>query len=122
MARSKSLLFNFDEQLIANFSHALGHPARVVILRKLLTGRVCSYLELIAELPLSESTIEQHFRMLERAGLMVKAMEDGETGYRLDREVYLLSLTAMREQFRTDRVSHRRILIIEDDGSLPVLP
>ncbi|MFK8162769.1 MAG: ArsR/SmtB family transcription factor [Lewinella sp.] len=122
MARSKSLLFGFDERLIANFSHALSHPARVIILRKLLAVKVCSYLELIAEIPLAESTIEQHFRLLERTGLMVKAMDGGETGYSLDREVYLLSLTAMREQFRTDRVKHRRVLIIEDEIGLPVLP
>ncbi|WP_020569130.1 ArsR/SmtB family transcription factor [Neolewinella persica] len=122
MARSKSLLFGFEEQLIANFSHALSHPARVVILRKLISRKVCSYLELIAEVPLAESTIEQHFRLLERTGLMVKAMNGKETGYSLDREVYLLSLAAMREQFRTDRVKHRRVLIIEDEVGPLVLP
>ena len=121
MARSKSLLFGFEEQLIANFSHALSHPARVMILRKLLGGKVCFYPELIAGIPLTEGTIQQHFRLLERTGLMVKTMEGAETGYSLDREVYLLSLTAMREQFRTDRVTHRRMLIIEDDIGLDVL-
>jgi hypothetical protein len=53
---------------------------------------------------------------------MVKAMKGEETGYSIDREVYLLSLSAMREQFRTDRVKHRRMLIIEDKIGLPVLP
>ncbi len=69
-----------DEEL-AVLAKAVGHPARVRILRILSRkeARVCS--EIVGELPLAQSTVSEHLRILKEAGL-IRAREDGpRVGY-----------------------------------------
>jgi ArsR family transcriptional regulator, arsenate/arsenite/antimonite-responsive transcriptional repressor len=69
-----------DEELAA-FAKALGHPVRVRILRMLAgrNARMCSHI--VDELPLAQSTVSEHLRILRTAGL-VKADETGpRVGY-----------------------------------------
>lgn len=56
---------------LARLCKALGHPARVLILRFLLgrrSGATCG--EIVAQLPLAQSTVSQHLRILRAAGLV----------------------------------------------------
>ena len=58
-----------DEEL-ATLTKAVGHPARVQILR-LLTRRVtCICGDIVSELPLAQSTVSQHLKVLKDAGLI----------------------------------------------------
>jgi ArsR family transcriptional regulator len=69
-----------DEEL-ALFAKALGHPVRVRILRMLArrNARMCSHI--VDELPLAQSTVSEHLRILRTAGL-VQANESGpRVGY-----------------------------------------
>lgn len=69
-----------DEEL-ATFAKALGHPVRVRILRMLARkdARMCSHI--VDELPLAQSTVSEHLRILRTAGL-VQANETGpRVGY-----------------------------------------
>lgn len=69
-----------DEEL-ALLAKAAGHPARVRILRILSRkeARVCS--QIVGELPLAQSTVSEHLRILKEAGL-IRAREDGpRVGY-----------------------------------------
>jgi ArsR family transcriptional regulator len=61
---------------LAAFAKALGHPMRVRILRMLAEreARMCSLI--VDELPLSQSTVSEHLRILKAAGL-VTSREDG---------------------------------------------
>ncbi|WP_317614844.1 ArsR/SmtB family transcription factor [Hymenobacter psychrotolerans] len=63
---------------------ALGHPARVAIVRLLLTRTACSAGELVAELPLSQSTVSQHLKELSNAGLVRGESQGARNCYRLD--------------------------------------
>jgi ArsR family transcriptional regulator len=58
-----------DEELAA-MARAAGHPARVRILRLLSRrdARVCT--EIVGELPLAQSTVSEHLRILKEAGLV----------------------------------------------------
>jgi ArsR family transcriptional regulator len=58
-----------DEELAA-FAKALGHPVRVRILRMLArkNARMCSHI--VDELPLAQSTVSEHLRILRTAGLV----------------------------------------------------
>lgn len=58
-----------DEQL-ARYAKALGHPARVKIIRILARQRECICGEVVAELPLAQSTVSQHLKILKRSGLI----------------------------------------------------
>lgn len=58
-----------DEELAA-LSKALGHPARVKILRLLARRNTCVCGDIVDELPLAQSTVSQHLRVLKDAGLI----------------------------------------------------
>lgn len=58
-----------NEQL-ARLAKALGHPARVAILRLLLRRDACVCGEIVDELPLAQSTVSQHLKQLKEAGLI----------------------------------------------------
>lgn len=58
-----------DEEL-ATLTRALGHPARVQILRLLLRRGTCVCGEIVDELPLAQSTVSQHLKVLKEAGLI----------------------------------------------------
>ena len=63
------------------FAKAVGHPVRVRILRMLARkeARTCSLI--VDELPLAQSTVSEHLRILRAAGL-VRANESGpRVGY-----------------------------------------
>jgi ArsR family transcriptional regulator len=64
-----------DDELAA-FAKAIGHPIRVRILRMLAKkeARMCSHI--VDELPLAQSTVSEHLRILRTAGL-VRANESG---------------------------------------------
>src|SRR5512147_2113480 len=69
-----------DDELAA-FAKALAHPTRVRILRLLARkeARMCSHI--VDELPLAQSTVSEHLRVLRAAGL-VRANESGScVGY-----------------------------------------
>lgn len=71
---------DIDAQLAA-FAKAIGHPTRVRILRLLACkeARMCSHI--VDELPLAQSTVSEHLRILREAGL-VQGNEDGpRVGY-----------------------------------------
>ena len=58
-----------DEQL-AVLAKALGHPARVQIMRLLVRREACICGDIVEELPLAQSTVSQHLKVLKEAGLI----------------------------------------------------
>lgn len=59
---------------LSRLCKALGHPARVLILRYLITRPAgCTCGELVAQLPLAQSTVSQHLRVLRAAGFVTAA-------------------------------------------------
>ena len=64
------------DQELAMFAKAIAHPVRVRILRMLdrKQARMCSHI--VDELPLAQSTVSEHLRILRSAGL-VQANDTG---------------------------------------------
>src|SRR6266496_3945717 len=58
-----------DEDLAA-LAKAVGHPARVQILRLLVRREACICGDIVDELPLAQSTVSQHLKVLKEAGLV----------------------------------------------------
>jgi len=58
-----------DDEL-ALLAKALGHPARVQILRLLVRREACICGDIVDELPLAQSTVSQHLKVLKEAGLV----------------------------------------------------
>jgi len=59
----------FDEEL-ARLAKAIAHPARIAILRLLKHRNACVCGEIVDELPLAQSTVSQHLKVLKGAGLI----------------------------------------------------
>jgi ArsR family transcriptional regulator len=56
--------------LLAGLAKALGHPARVAILRMLIQHEGCIVGDIVDEMPLAQSTVSQHLKQLKSAGLV----------------------------------------------------
>lgn len=55
---------------LAKLSWALAHPARVRIVRLLLNRTSCVCGEIVEEMPLAQSTVSQHLKILKETGLV----------------------------------------------------
>ncbi|MGK0360449.1 MAG: DNA-binding transcriptional regulator GbsR (MarR family) [Bradymonadia bacterium] len=64
------------DAMFARMAKALGHPARVAIMRILIRKDACICGEIVDELPLAQSTVSQHLKQLKAAGL-IRGTVDG---------------------------------------------
>ena len=62
--------YSQDTEELARFSKALGHPARIIILKHLSNQSCCYTGELLDVIPLAQSTTSQHLKELKDAGLI----------------------------------------------------
>ena len=74
-----------DEERAAAVFRALGNPARVRIVRELARRNACVTGDLVDVLPLAQSTVSQHLKVLKEAGIVRGAVE-GDACYCLDPE------------------------------------
>lgn len=66
---------------LADLSKALGHPARIQILRLLARRGECHCGEIVNEIPLAQSTVSQHLKILKSAGLIRGQVEGPKVCY-----------------------------------------
>lgn len=74
---------NPDEEL-ARLAWALAHPARVRLLRLLLARKACVCGELVEAMPLAQSTVSQHLKILREAGLIQGEIDGPKVCYCID--------------------------------------
>jgi ArsR family transcriptional regulator, arsenate/arsenite/antimonite-responsive transcriptional repressor len=74
-----------DDATLARLAKALGHPARIQILRLLAARETCITGDVVAELPLAQSTVSEHLRILREAGLVRSTPDGTRTTYCLAR-------------------------------------
>ncbi len=72
---------------LAALSRALGHPARVAILRRLCAEDTCLAGDLSDALPLAASTVSAHLKTLKDAGLVRGTIDGPRRCYCVDRTV-----------------------------------
>lgn len=76
-----------DAHAFAGICKALGHPARIRIVEHLMTIDQCICAEIVQILPLAQSTVSQHLKVLKAAGIVKGEVEGPRTCYCLDREI-----------------------------------
>ena len=69
---------------LAALAKALGHPARVRIVRLLARRVTCVCGEIVDELGLAQSTVSQHLKVLKDAGLVQGEVDGPRVCYCLD--------------------------------------
>ena len=85
--------------LLAQLAKALGHPARVAIIRLLLRRDTCICGEIVEALPLAQSTVSQHLKQLKEAGLIRGEVDGPRVCYCVDEGAIAL-LRALVEGLR----------------------
>ncbi len=76
--------FGAGDRELARWAKALGHPARLAILRFLARQDKCFCGQIVDELPLAQSTVSQHLRELKEAGLIHGTVDGVKVCYCLD--------------------------------------
>jgi ArsR family transcriptional regulator, arsenate/arsenite/antimonite-responsive transcriptional repressor len=69
---------------LATLAKAIAHPARVEILRILVRKNSCICGAIVDELPLAQSTVSQHLKILKDAGLLRGDVDGPRVSYRVD--------------------------------------
>ena len=72
-----------DDQLAA-LAKALAHPVRVQIVRILAQTEGCVCGDLVDALPLAQSTVSQHLKVLKEAGLIRGTIDGPRVSYCID--------------------------------------
>lgn len=90
VAASGSSLSRAREDRLAALAWGLAHPLRVRILQLLASRETCVCGEIVDELPVAQSTVSQHLKILKEAGL-VQGEVDGP------RVCYCINPSALEE-------------------------
>ena len=69
---------------IAVVAKALGHPARIQIVRLLLEKQSCFGCDMVDEVKLAQSTVSEHLRILKSAGIITGEIVHPRVCYSLD--------------------------------------
>jgi DNA-binding transcriptional ArsR family regulator len=86
MLHRKSIDYKEDEILLARYAKALGHPARIAILKFLASANTCFCGEIVEELPIAQATVSQHLKELKDAGLIQGSIQPPKVSYCIDTE------------------------------------
>ena len=87
--------YTLNQEQIARFAKALGHPARIAILDFLAKRDSCYFGDIHEELPIAKATVSQHLKELKDAGLIQGEIETPKVKYCINRDNWKLA----REMF-----------------------
>src|SRR5438552_5715628 len=79
-----ALRFDARDRETARLAKALGHPARVAIVRKLVESGECICGAIVSDLPLAQATVSQHLKVLKQAGLVRGEIDGPRVCYCID--------------------------------------
>lgn len=75
-----------DQERLARYAKALGHPARVAIMDFLAGQSCCFFGDIHDVLPISKATVSQHLKELKEAGLIQGETEPPKVRYCINRD------------------------------------
>jgi ArsR family transcriptional regulator len=80
--------FSIEEKgLVVSISKALGNEARLEIYNFLMSMNACYTGKIVEHLPLAQSTVSQHLKVLQQAGIVIRTNEGTSTSYCVDRDM-----------------------------------
>ncbi|WP_340064998.1 metalloregulator ArsR/SmtB family transcription factor [Ascidiimonas aurantiaca] len=89
MGLAKTEIFTDQQNQIAIFAKAFGHPARVAILQQLFKMDACYCGDLVEDIGLAQPTISQHLKELKNLGLVRARVEGTSVCYCIEKENWL---------------------------------
>lgn len=89
--RVKEKKYTTEQEQIARFAKAMGHPARMAILAFLAKQESCFFGDIHEELPIAKATVSQHLKELKDAGLIQGEIETPKVRYCINQENWELA-------------------------------
>jgi len=86
MKPSPRKIISDEQNKLARYAKAMGHPVRIFVLEMLSTQACCYSGDLSDILPIAKSTLSQHLKELKDAGLIQGEIETPKVKYCLNRE------------------------------------
>jgi ArsR family transcriptional regulator len=83
---NKEDIISEDQQALARYAKAMGHPIRLYVLDVLSRQSCCYSGDLTEALPIAKSTLSQHLKELKDAGLIQGEIEAPKIKYCLNKE------------------------------------
>lgn len=99
MVYPKNKAYDIDTEELARFAKAMGHPARINILRFLASMDSCFFGDICQELPIAKATVSQHLTELKNAGLIRGEIEPPKVRYCIDQENWEKANEVFRQFF-----------------------
>ena len=87
----KTKQYTKEQEQIARFAKAMGHPARMAILNFLAKQDSCFFGDIHEELPIAKATVSQHLKVLKDAGLIQGEIETPKVRYCINRDNWELA-------------------------------
>ena len=87
----KEKQYTTEQEQIARFAKAMGHPARMAILAFLANQESCFFGDIHEVLPIAKATVSQHLKELKEAGLIQGEIETPKVRYCINRENWELA-------------------------------
>ena len=78
--------YTVDNEQLARFAKAMGHPARITILQFLASMDSCYFGDIHNELPIAKATVSQHLKELKDSGLIQGEIETPKVKYCINRD------------------------------------
>ena len=88
-----------EQEQLARFAKALGHPIRVAILQMLAKQTCCYHGDMSEILPIAKSTLSQHLNELKESGLIQGTITFPNVKYCINNENWALAKKMLVELF-----------------------
>jgi len=98
MGLTKTEIFTAEINEVSAFAKAIGHPARLLIIKHLLQRETCVCGDLVQEIGLAQATISQHLKALKEARIITGTVEGTSTCYCLDAKRWNFMKTKLDQQ------------------------
>lgn len=77
-----------DQERVARYAKALGHPTRIAIMCFLARQEQCYFGDIHEELPIAKATVSQHLKELKEAGLIQGEVETPKVKYCINHQAW----------------------------------
>ncbi|MFI3296233.1 MAG: metalloregulator ArsR/SmtB family transcription factor [bacterium] len=97
-----------EQEQLARFAKALGHPTRVEIIKFLASQESCFFGDINETLPIAKATVSQHLKELKEAGLIQGEIEAPKVKYCINRENWTIAKSLFSDLFKLVETDTKR--------------
>ncbi len=105
MGFTKKHIFNENQNLVANYTKVLGHPARISIIQQISDKKYCNCNELVKIIGLAQPTISQHLAEIRKIGLLKQTVKGKNLFYSINTEKLNICRRVVNDFFVKTQVS-----------------